>query len=113
MSSPEFTPLPLTDAEFHILLILSRGENHGYAVMKAINDLPEISFSLGPATLYRTIQRLLEKSFIEEVDDRPDPEFDDERRRYYRVTEIGLRVFAEETRRLSALVNLAENWGLA
>jgi DNA-binding PadR family transcriptional regulator len=103
---------PLLDAEFHILLVLASGEQHGYAIMKTINDHPDISYFLGPATLYRTIRRLLERSLIEEVGDRPDPENDDERRRYYRLSAAGKKVMVSETERLSKLVSIAKDWGL-
>lgn len=103
---------PLLDAEFHILLVLAAGEQHGYAIMKTINEHPDIAYFLGPATLYRTIKRLLDRSLIEEVGDRPDPENDDERRRYYRLSEAGQNVMISETERLSKLVSLARDWGL-
>ena len=102
----------LLDAEFHILLVLGAGEQHGYAIMKTINEHPEISYFLGPATLYRTIRRLLERSLIEEVGDRSDPENDDERRRYYKLSGVGHKVMVSETNRLSKLVSLAKDWGL-
>jgi len=102
----------LLDAEFHILLVLGAEEQHGYAIMKTINEHPDISYFLGPATLYRTIRRLLERSLIEEVGDRPDPENDDERRRYYRLSAAGHKVMVSETERLSKLVSLAKDWGL-
>lgn len=102
----------LLDAEFHILLVLAAGEQHGYAIMKNINEHPDISYFLGPATLYRTIRRLLERSLIEEVGDRPEPENDDERRRYYRLSAAGQKVMVSETERLSKLVFLARDWGL-
>lgn len=103
---------PLTDAEFHIMLVLTNGENHGYAIMKAIEDHPEIEFSLGPATLYRSIHRMLEKGLVKEVEDRPDPESDDERRRYYRLTGAGRSILAEEAQRLRRLVSLARSWNV-
>lgn len=102
----------LLDAEFHILLVLGAGEQHGYAIMKTINDHPDISYYLGPATLYRTIKRLLERSLIEEIGDRPDPENDDERRRYYKLSATGQKVMVSETERLSKLISLARDWGL-
>lgn len=104
--------LPLSDAEFHILLVLAEREHHGYAIMKTINEHPDISYFLGPATLYRTIRRLLERFLIEEIEDRPDQENDDERRRYYRLSGAGYRVMVSETERLSKLVSIAKDWGL-
>jgi DNA-binding PadR family transcriptional regulator len=80
--------------------------------MKTINEHPDISYFLGPATLYRTIKRMLERSFIEEVGDRPDQENDDERRRYYRLSGAGHKVMVSETERLAKLVSLAKDWGI-
>jgi len=110
MVSRDENKLPLTDAELHILLVLSNGDSHGYGMMKSINNLGDNFFTIGPATLYRTIQRLCEKTLIIEIDDRPDVEFDDERRRYYRLTEKGQRVLSAEARRLAQLVKLVEDW---
>ena len=102
MSKSKENKVPtLLDAEFHILLVLGAGEQHGYAIMKTINDHPDISYFLGPATLYRTIRRLLIRSYIEEVGDRPDEENDDERRRYYRLSGAGHKVMVSETRAIS------------
>ena len=102
----------LLDAEFHILLVLAAREQHGYAIMKTINDHPDISYFLGPATLYRTIKRLLERSLIEEIGERPDPDNDDERRRYYKLSASGQNVLTSETERLTKLVSLARDWDL-
>jgi DNA-binding PadR family transcriptional regulator len=113
MSKPKKKEMPiLLEGEFHILLVLTAGEQHGYAIMKTINDHPDISYYLGPATLYRTIKRLLDRSLIEEVGDRPDTENDDERRRYYKLSATGQKVLTSETERLSKLVSLARDWGL-
>jgi DNA-binding PadR family transcriptional regulator len=64
---------------------------------------------MGPGTLYGTIKRMLKAGLIEESDERPDPELDDERRRYYRLTGFGRRVLAAEVERLSALVSVAQS----
>jgi len=101
----------LTNAEFYILLALSRGNKHGYAIMKWTEENPGTAIHLGPATLYRTIRRLLGKGLIEELDERPDPQDDDERRRYYRITGAGRVCAAEETERLAKLVSLARGSG--
>jgi DNA-binding PadR family transcriptional regulator len=103
----------LTHTEFHILFVLSKGENHGYAIMKFLDENPDIVFSVGPATLYRTIRKMLQKELIEEVEDRPDPDHDDERRRYYRLTGVGLSILSEETKRLFKLISLARDSGIA
>ena len=77
---------PLTPAVFHVLLALADGERHGYAIMQEVAESTGGRMKMGPGTLYGTIKRLLEARMIEESDERPDPDLDDERRRYYRLT---------------------------
>lgn len=99
---------PLTPVVFHILLALADGESHGYAIMKNVAVTTEGKVRLGPGTLYGAIKRLIEGGLIEESDERPDPELDDERRRYYRLTELGGQIARAEVERLSKTVNLAQ-----
>jgi DNA-binding PadR family transcriptional regulator len=101
--------LPLTPAVFHILLTLADGEAHGYAMMQEVARRSGGSVRLGPGTLYGAISRLLEERIIEECEERPDPEMDDTRRRYYRLTKLGGRVLAAETERLADLVKAARS----
>ena len=101
--------LPLTPADFNILLALADGEKHGYSIMKEIATHTCGRLRLGPGTLYGAIKRLLEDDLIEESAERPDPAHDDERRRYYRLTEFGQHVAAAEAARLEELVRLARN----
>lgn len=96
-----------TPAEFQILLALADRERHGYAIMREVARLSEGQTRLGPGTLYRAIKQLLTDGLIEESDERPDPELDDERRRYYRITGLGRRVARAEARRLEALLAAA------
>jgi DNA-binding PadR family transcriptional regulator len=96
--------LPLTQPIFHILLALANGEKHGYAIMQEVELISNQQFKMGPATLYSSIKRMLEIGLIEESDDRPDPGLDDQRRRYYRLSGLGGRVLAAESRRLADLV---------
>ena len=63
--------------------------------------------SLDAGALYRSIAKLLDGDLIEETDERPDPENDDARRRYYRLTEAGRRIAAAEARRLEGLLDIA------
>jgi DNA-binding PadR family transcriptional regulator len=100
--------LPLTPAVFHILLALADGEKHGYAIMQEVETLTDGKIRLGPGTLYGSIKRLLAGGMIEESDERPDPELDDERRRYYRLTDFGQRVVTAEAERLLHLVRQAK-----
>ena len=99
--------LPLTPAVFHILLALADGERHGYSIMQEIVAQTGGQLHIGPTTLYRSIKRMLEDSLIVEVDERPDPQLDDERRRYYRLTLFGQQVAIAETRRLAQAVSVA------
>jgi DNA-binding PadR family transcriptional regulator len=99
--------LPLTPAVFHILLALADGERHGYAVMREVLESTEGKIRMGPGTLYGTIKRMLADRLIEESDERPDPALDDERRRYYRLTDFGARVAFAEAKRMSDLVKAA------
>lgn len=98
---------PLTPAVFHILLALSDGEKHGYAIMKDVEAQTNGQLNMGPGTLYGCIKRMLTSALIEEADERPDPALDDERRRYYRLTALGVRVASAESERLAAAVTVA------
>jgi len=104
--------LPLTPATYHILLALVGQERHGYSIMREVESYTEGKIRLGATTLYRTIKQMLTANLVEEADERPDPELDDERRRYYRITSFGQRVLQAETRRLAALVALAREKGV-
>ena len=99
--------LPLTPAIAHILLALADEDRHGYAIMQEVERLTDGAARMGPGTLYGTIKRMLASGLIEEADERPDPELDDERRRYYRATALGRDVLAAETARMQALVTAA------
>jgi DNA-binding PadR family transcriptional regulator len=98
---------PLTPAMFHILLALAGGERHGYAVMREVEVLTGGAQRLGPGSLYGSIKRLLAEGLIEECGERPDPAACDERRRYYRLTDLGRRAAGAEARRLEVLVRAA------
>jgi DNA-binding PadR family transcriptional regulator len=98
--------LPLTTASLHILLALAGGERHGYAILQEVRDTSEGMIKLGPGTLYRSLRDLLEDDLIEESTRRPG-EAEDERRRYYRLTDFGRRVLSLEARRLANVLMLA------
>jgi len=104
--------LPLTPATFHILLALVGQERHGYSIMREVEAYTRGKLRLGATTLYRSIKQMLAARLIEEMDERPDPELDDERRRYYRITPFGQQVLQAETSRLAALVALAQQKGV-
>jgi DNA-binding PadR family transcriptional regulator len=96
--------LPLKPQWFHILLSLASGEQHGYAIMQDVLNRTTGKVRLWPATLYGSIKRLIEADLIEASDERPAPELDDARRRYYRLTALGKRVLDAECDRLQELV---------
>src|ERR1051326_8670501 len=96
--------LPLKTNWFHILLSLASGEQHGYGIMQQVLERTDQKVRLWPATLYGTLKRLIENGLIETSDERPAPEFDDARRRYYRLTSLGRRVLNAERERLQELV---------
>ncbi|HLG64164.1 MAG TPA: PadR family transcriptional regulator [Ktedonosporobacter sp.] len=100
--------LPLTPAVFHILLALADAERHGYGIMQEVALRTGGKMRMGPGTLYGSLKRMLADGLIEESGERPDPALDDERRRYYRLTDFGLRVAQAEARRLSELVHVAQ-----
>jgi DNA-binding PadR family transcriptional regulator len=99
--------LPLSPAVFHILLALADEERHGYGIMQEVKRRTDGKVRLGAGTLYGAIKRLLEKGIIAETDERPDPELNEERRRYYRLTDFGQRVLRVEVSRLNQLVQQA------
>lgn len=100
--------LPLSLPVFHMLLALSEGERHGYALKREILRRTNGQLNLGAGALYGSISRMLEQGLIEESEARPDPHLDDERRRYYRITSLGRRVANAEAVRLQQLVRVAE-----
>jgi DNA-binding PadR family transcriptional regulator len=104
--------LPLTPAVFHIMLALAEGERHGYGIMLEVDRMTAGQLHIGPGTLYRSIQRMLADGLIVERKEAVDPEVDDERRRYYRLTPLGLDVAQAEAQRLNALVKAARGRGL-
>jgi DNA-binding PadR family transcriptional regulator len=108
---PPGRPLPL--AIFHILVSVADQERHGYAIMQDVRTRTDGQLRLSPGTLYGSIKRLLHDGLIEELDERPDPENDDVRRRYYRITPRGRKAAIEESTRLSKLLRQARASGLS
>src|SRR5688500_5519599 len=102
MANPRMRPSSssaISPAEFHILLALAESDLHGYAIMQRVSADTDGDIQLGPGTLYTAVKRLLEASLIREVESRVDPELDDARRRYYRLTAGGRAAAAAEARR--------------
>lgn len=100
--------LPLTSAMFHILLALADRERHGYDIMVEVHERTSGEVRIGPGTLYGSLKRMVASGMVEECDERPDPDFDDERRRYYRLTDLGFRIARAEAQRLADLVKTAK-----
>jgi len=103
--------LPLPPVTFHILMALTDEDRHGYAIILDVMARTGGELKLSAGTLYRSLQRMLEQGLIVETRERPAPEDDDERRRYYRITAFGTAVARAETRRLTELVRLARASG--
>jgi DNA-binding PadR family transcriptional regulator len=96
--------LPLAPAMLHILLALA-GENlHGYGIMLEILRQSEGKYKLGPGTLYDNLQRLMKQSLVEEVGN---PQDENSRRRYYRLSSLGRGVLSAEIARLEGVVKEA------
>src|SRR5690348_13483235 len=105
--------LPLPAATFHILMAVADEDRHGYAIIQDVEFRTGGELRLSAGTLYRSIQRMLEQGLLIEPRERPAPDHDDERRRYYRITPLGAAVARAETQRLSRLVKMARARGLA
>ncbi len=96
--------LPLDPALFHILLAISETDLHGYGITKAVEQATEGRIALDPSPLYRRLKRLLDAGVVEESGERPAPELDDRRRRYYRLTPLGHRLLSAEAARMESLI---------
>jgi DNA-binding PadR family transcriptional regulator len=105
-------PFTLSRDTFHILVALADKERHGYSIMQEVSERTSGAVRLSPSTLYSAIRRLLEEGLIEELAERPDPDHDDERRRYYRLTRAGRRAAADEGKHLERLLADARASGL-
>lgn len=105
--------LPLPPATFHILMAVAAEDRHGYAIIQDVAMRTDGELKLSAGTLYRSIQRMLEQGLLVETRERPAPEEDDERRRYYRITPLGTAVAKAEARRLAQLVRMARARGFA
>lgn len=93
---------------FHILLVLSAHECHGYGIMQEVAEHTGGEVRLAPGTLYRSIKQLVTMGMITESDVRPDPALDDERRRYYHITDHGRQAARQEAALLARLVRVAQ-----
>jgi DNA-binding PadR family transcriptional regulator len=105
-------PPTLSRVAVYIVLAIGPEERHGYAIMHEVRRITGGTVKLGPGAIYTTIKRLLADGLIEESEERPDPDLDDQRRRYYRLTALGRSIAAGEVRRLDAMVASARPWAL-
>ncbi len=103
--------LPLTPAVLDIMVALGDEEMHGYAIMREVRRRTDGGRRLAPGTLYRSLRQMEERGWVEEAEERPEPDLDDERRRYYRLTEFGRRVALAELERLEGLVRAGRSKG--
>jgi DNA-binding PadR family transcriptional regulator len=99
--------MALPNSHFHILLVLADQDRHGYSIMKETESLTQGEVTLGPGALYSALGKLSDQGLIEEIDERPVPELDDSRRRYYRITDAGRRALGAELHRLHRVVEHA------
>ncbi len=100
--------LPLSPRDFLILFALVDGERHGYGLVKDVERHSDGTVRIDPANLYRSLKRLMRQGLVEESGRRPAPELDDERRRYYEITDLGGRVLTAEAVRLERLAQAAK-----
>ena len=104
--------LPLTPAMLDIVVALADDELHGYAIMREVRRRTDGRKRLAPGTLYRSLRQMRERGLVAESEERPEAGLDDERRRYYRLTDLGRRVAVAEVERLEGLVQAARSKGL-
>lgn len=104
--------LPLPTASFHILVALADRDRHGYSIMQDVAARTDGKVRLSAATLYSSIRRMLEQDLVTELRDSPDPDCQDERRRYYGLTAFGRRVALAEAQRLTEMLSQARATGL-
>lgn len=109
---PNNSPKPLTPAVFHILLVLSTRERHGYGIMKQVEEESKGRVNMGPGTLYGSLGRMIDAGLIRESGKKIDPEMDDERRVYYQLTGPGRKALAAELDRYREIVAVAQRKSL-
>lgn len=103
---------PLTPAVLHILLALSTQERHGYGIMKQVESDSQGKVKMGPGTLYGSVRRMIDAGLIRESDRKIDPNLDDERRVYYKLTALGRKALQAELQRYREVVAVASQKSL-
>jgi DNA-binding PadR family transcriptional regulator len=97
----------MTPAVFHVLLALTGGPRHGYAIMQDVHEHTDGELRLGAGTLYGTIDRLIRDGYVREVDGPAAGSSRDARRRFYRITPDGRRALDADIERLERIVKTA------
>jgi DNA-binding PadR family transcriptional regulator len=109
--------MSLPESHLHILLVLAEGDTHGYRIMQTTAAMTDGVVKMRPGALYAALGRLVDTGLIVETDDRPAAELDDQRRRYYRITQAGRDALGAEIRSLARVVRRATaiepSWGMA
>lgn len=98
---------PITSSVFYILLALADKNRHGLGIAEEVESRTAGEVEMGPGTLYNALRRMLADGLIEETQERPAPEEDDPRRRYYRITEKGRTTVSGEAARLQRVLMAA------
>lgn len=112
MTDKPETPFRMTPVVFHVLLALAEGDSHAYQIMKDVPERTDGSLEIGPGSLHFTLGKLSDAGLIEESTARPDPEKDDARRKYFRLTTRGREVLSAEASILAGIVDFATQQGL-
>jgi DNA-binding PadR family transcriptional regulator len=99
--------IPLNPRDYLILFSLAGGERHGYGIVKDVEHDSDGRVRIDPANLYRSIKRMIATGLVEDGGDRTTSDAGDERRRYYRITALGVEVVSLEAARLAALTAAA------
>src|SRR5690606_14325596 len=104
---------PLTPAVLYILIALSSGDKHGYGIMKQVEEDSEGKVSMGNGTLYGSLKRMCDAGLVAEADKKVDPDMDDQRRIYYKITGLGKKNLAAELERYQRVVSLTKRHAAA
>ncbi len=100
--------LPLSTPVLQVLISLHEQDRHGYAIIQDIESRTSGEVMLSTSTLYGAVKRMMRDGLIERSDERPDPDLDDERRRYYRITDFGRAVGQAEAQRIERLARIVK-----
>lgn len=103
--------IPLNPRDYLVLFALTDGVRHGYGLVKEIEAQSDGRVRIDPANLYRTLKRMIATGLVEEADAPPADDGDPgrERRRYYRISELGDEVVRLEAARLAELTAAARS----